>query len=53
LVDVSSADEDQVSFDVNGLHNQQEQAGYGKKVEPHVTGPNRRLLTDEISPAHN
>jgi hypothetical protein len=52
LVEVSSADEDQVSFDISGLHNQQEQADYGKKLSPmlwDIMGD----LTDEISPAHD
>ncbi len=52
LVEVSSAHEDQVSFDINGLHNEQEQAGYGKKLSrmlQDIIGD----LTDEISPAHN
>ncbi len=52
LVEVSCADEDQVSFDVDGLHNQQEQAGYGKKLScmlQDIIGD----LTNEILPAHN
>ncbi len=52
LVEVSSADEDQISFDINGLHNQKEQACNGKKLScmlRDIIGD----LTHEISPALN
>jgi hypothetical protein len=52
LVEVSSANEDHVSFEVNGLHNQQKQMGYGKKLSC-VLQDIIDDLTNEISQAHN